>query len=136
MTVITVEERVSAKVDKTWQCFVEPGHITQWNFASPDWICPKAENDLRPGGKFNYRMEAADGSIGFDFEGVFDEVIPHKLLSYTMGDGRKASVEFITGDNETRVVETFEAEETNSVEMQKTGWQAILNNFKKHVESA
>lgn len=134
-TIITVEAAVNAPAEKVWKLFTEPQHITQWNNASDDWFTPRAENDLRPGGKFVYRMEAKDGSFGFDFGGVYDAVKENEYIVYTIGDGRKVEVTFIVTNNETKVVETFEAEDVNSIELQKGGWQAILNCFKKYVES-
>lgn len=132
---ITVEATINAPVEKVWNYWTEPKHITQWNNASDDWHTPHAENDLRVGGKFVSRMEAKDGSAGFDFGGVYNEVKKHKLISYTMDDGRKASVKFSGDGNETTVTETFEAESMNSIEMQKSGWQSILDNFKKYTEN-
>ncbi len=132
---ITVEATVNVPVAKVWQTWTQPEHIMKWNSASDDWHTPRAENDLRTGGKFTSRMEAKDGSFGFDFGGTYDEVREHQLISYTMGDGRKVSVTFIPDGNTTRVVETFEAESTNSIDMQRGGWQAILNNFKKYAEA-
>ena len=134
-TNITVEATVKAPVSKVWQYWIEPNHIKNWNNASDDWHTPRAENDVRPGGKFNSRMEARDGSFGFDFFGEYDEVKPNELITYTMGDGRKVRITFADQGNETKVVETFEAENTNPVEMQRGGWQAILNNFKKYTEA-
>ena len=134
-TTITVETTVKAPVEKVWQYFTAPEHITKWNNASDDWHTPSAKNDLRVGGDFVYRMEAKDGSFGFDFGGVFDEVKANKRLAYTIGDGRKVEVDFTPDGNETKVVETFEAENMHSHEMQKGGWQAILDSFKKHVEN-
>jgi uncharacterized protein YndB with AHSA1/START domain len=131
-TAITVAATVAAPAAKVWACWTSPEHITQWNNASPGWHCPAAVNDLRPGGKFSYRMEAKDGSFGFDFWGVYDEVVTNELITYTMGDGRKTRIVFSAAGNETAVTETFEAESENSAELQKTGWQAILDNFKKH----
>lgn len=133
-TKITVETTVNAPVEKVWEFWSEPGHIKKWCSASEDWHVPFAENDLRTGGKFTTRMEAKDGSFGFDFGGVYDEVITNELIDYTMGDGRKVVVHFTSNGNETKVVETFDAENTNPVEMQQAGWQAILNNFKKYTE--
>src|ERR1700737_2937161 len=130
---ITVENTVKAPVEQVWQFWTLPEHITKWNSASDDWHSPFAENDLRVGGKFLARMEARDGSFGFDFGGVYDEVVTNKLIAYTLGDGRKVIITFFSKGNETRVVETFEPENTNSIEMQRGGWQAILDNFKKHV---
>ncbi|HWJ91771.1 MAG TPA: SRPBCC family protein [Flavisolibacter sp.] len=134
-TLITVEADIKAPVEKVWKCWSSPEDIKQWNSASPDWHTPFAENDLRTGGKFLSRMEAKDGSVGFDFGGVYDEVITHKRISYTMGDGRKVTVDFLPEGNSTKVVEKFEAESVNSVELQRGGWQSILNNFKNYVES-
>jgi uncharacterized protein YndB with AHSA1/START domain len=134
-TSITVEATVNAPVEKVWNYWSEPNHITKWNSASPDWHTPRAENDLREGGKFTSRMEARDGSMGFDFGGVYNEVKKHRTISYTMGDGRKCRVDFSTpSPNQTKVVETFDAESENSIELQKGGWQAILDNFKKYAE--
>lgn len=132
--VITINAAINAPVDKVWNCFTQPGHITKWNSASDDWISPRAENDLRKGGNFNYRMQAKDGSFGFDFAGVYDEVDDKKYIEYTIGDGRKVKITFTSNGNTTNVKEEFEAESINSIEMQQNGWQAILNNFKKHVE--
>lgn len=132
---ITVENTIHAPVEKVWKCWTSPEHITQWNNASEDWHTPKAENDVTIGGKFNYRMEAKDGSFGFDFGGIYDAIRKHELIESTLGDGRKLSVRFTNQGADTRVTETFEAENTNSIDLQRTGWQAILNNFKKHVES-
>jgi uncharacterized protein YndB with AHSA1/START domain len=134
-TQITVECTVKAPVEKTWNYWTAPEHITKWNSASDDWHTPRAENDLREGGKFTARMEAKDGSMGFDFGGVYDEVKKHQRIAYTLGDDRRVIVDFSGSGNETRVVETFDAENTNSVEVQRTGWQAIMDNFKKYVES-
>ena|SRR5688572_5486795 len=134
-TRITVETTVKAPVEKVWEYFSGPQHITKWNNASEDWHSPSAKNDLRPGGKFVTRMEARDGSMGFDFEGTYDQVKTNELIEYTMGDGRKVFVNFTNNGNETKVVETFDAENTHSIEMQKTGWQAILDNFKRYTEA-
>lgn len=134
-TKITVETTVNAPVEKVWKLWSAPEHITKWNTASDDWYTPRAENDLRPGGKFSARMEAKDGSFGFDFGGVYDTVKQHELIEYTIGDGRKVSVKFDGKGNETHVTETFEAEGTNPIEMQRGGWQAILDNFKKYTET-
>jgi uncharacterized protein YndB with AHSA1/START domain len=134
-TTITVSASINAPIEKVWELWTAPKHIMQWNNASPDWHTPKAENDLRTGGRFSSRMEAKDGSFGFDFGGVYDEVKMHKVIAYTIGDGRKVKVNFTGNGNTTEVVEAFEAEGTNPVEMQRGGWQAILNNFKKYVEA-
>ena len=133
-TIITVKTTVEAPIDRVWKLFTTPADITKWNQASDDWHSPFAENDLRTGGKFLYRMEAKDGSFGFDFWGIYDEVITNKRIAYTMGDGRKAEVNFNNNGNSTGLVEIFEAEGTNPIDLQRGGWQAILDNFKKYVE--
>ncbi len=132
---ITVETVVAANPKKVWEAYVEPKHITKWNFASDDWQCPSAKNDLKVGGKYAARMEAKDGSFGFDFEAIYDEVQEQKTLTYTMGDGRKATTRFEDLGGKTKVTTTFDAEKMNPEQMQKDGWQAILNNFKKYVET-
>lgn len=132
---ITVETLVNAPVEKVWKFWTSPEQITQWNNASEDWHTPYAENDLRVGGKFLSRMEARDGSFGFDFGGVYDAVKENEYIEYTIGDGRQVKVEFSRVRNSTKVTETFEAESTHSIEMQRAGWQAILDNFKKHTEA-
>ena len=134
-TSITVENTINAPVEKVWDYWTKPEHITKWNNASDDWHTPRAENDLRVGGSFTSRMEAKDGSMGFDFGGVYDEVKNNEYLEYTMGDGRKVIITFTGNGNSTKVVEKFDAERTNPVEMQRTGWQNILDNFKKYTES-
>ena len=131
---ITVKTIVQAPVEKVWQFWTEPKHITRWNFANADWHSPAAENDLREKGRFSYRMEAKDGSQGFNFEGVYEKVEPFKRIFFTMEDGRKAEIFFKEEGNTTLVEEIFDAEKTHSKEMQQGGWQAILNNFKAHVE--
>jgi uncharacterized protein YndB with AHSA1/START domain len=131
---VTVKATVNAPVEKVWEYWTEPKHITKWNNASDDWHTPIAENDLRVGGKFLTRMEAKDGSFGFDFGGIYDEVKLNEVISYTLGDGRKVNITFKGQGNETEVIETFDAETMNSIEMQQAGWQAILDNFKKYSE--
>ncbi len=131
---VTVKTTVNVPVEKVWEYWTEPKHITQWNNASDDWHTPIAENDLTVGGKFLTRMEAKDGSFGFDFGGIYDEVKLNEVIAYTLGDGRKVNITFKAQGNETEVIETFDAETTNSVEMQQAGWQAILDNFKKYSE--
>lgn len=132
---ITIEATVNAPVEKVWQYWTEPQHIMQWNQASPDWHCPRSENDVRPGGTFSSTMAAKDGSFSFDFGGTHDAVEENKLISSTMGDGRSWEVNFIPEGNGTKVVETFEMESQNPEEMQRGGWQAILDSFKSHVEN-
>ncbi|THU39865.1 polyketide cyclase [Niastella caeni] len=135
VTKITVESNINAPVEKVWAIWSSPEHITKWCTATEEWHTPRAENDLRVGGKFSTRMEAKDGSFGFDFGGVYDDVKTNELIEYTMGDGRKVIVHFTSNGNETKIVETFDAESQNSVEMQQAGWQAILDNFKKYTEA-
>lgn len=134
-TVITVEATVHAPIATVWESWNNPDHITQWAFASPDWHTPWAKNDLRVGGSFSSRMEAKDGSFGFEFGGVYDAVTTNELIAYTMADGRKVIVEFSAEGVATKVVERFDAENENPVDMQQMGWQAILDNFKKYTES-
>ncbi len=131
---ITVSATIEAPVEKVWQYWSGPEHIVRWNQASEGWHTTKAENDLRSGGKFSSRMEAKDGSFGFDFAGIYDEVQHLHSIKYTLGDGRKVHVDFKPMGDETNLTETFEAESTNPLEMQKAGWQAILNSFKKYTE--
>lgn len=133
-SIITVETTVKAPVEKVWEYWTSPTHIKQWNNASDDWHTPHAENDLRVGGKFLSRMEAKDGSFGFIFGGIYDLVEEHKHIRYTMEDGRKVEIIFSGNDQVTTVKESFEPEEKNPREMQQTGWQAILDNFKKYTE--
>src|SRR3569832_1774290 len=132
---ITVEATVNAPVEKVWKLWSEPEHIKKWCTATNDWHTPHAENELHPGGKFTTRMEAKDGSNGKDFGGNYDDVKEHQRIAYTIGDGRKVEVVFTANGAETKIVETFEAETENPVDMQRSGWQAILDNFKKYAES-
>lgn len=132
---ITVETEVKASPATVWDAWVTSEVITSWNFAIDEWCCPKAEIDLKAGGKFKYRMEAKDGSMGFDFGGTFTKVVPHESIHFELEDNRAVTVEFMQTANGVRVVETFEAEDENSAEQQKQGWQSILDNFKRHVES-
>jgi uncharacterized protein YndB with AHSA1/START domain len=134
-TKIEIQTTINAPVEKVWKHWTSPESIKKWNNASEDWHTTRAENDLRKGGKFSSRMEAKDGSFGFDFGGEYDEVKTNELIEYTLGDDRKVKITFTSNGNETKVVETFEAENENPIEMQRFGWQAILNNFKKYVES-
>jgi uncharacterized protein YndB with AHSA1/START domain len=134
-TPITIETTVHAPIEKVWQYWTEPQHIMQWNNASDDWHTPRATNDLREGGTFVARMEAKDGSMGFDFGGTYTKVMEHKQIDFTMGDGRKVSVLFDSHDDHTHITETFDAESKNPPEFQRQGWQAILDNFKKYTES-
>ncbi len=132
---ITVETTVNVPVDKAWEIFTGPEHVMKWNNASEDWHTPKAENDLRDGGKFCYTMAAKDGSMSFDFSGVYDEVVDQAMISYILDDGRTVSISFMDEGNSTRIVESFEPETENPLEMQRGGWQAILDNYKKYAES-
>ncbi len=133
-TNVTIEVTINAPVEKVWNYWTAPEHITQWNGASPDWHTTRAENYLRVGGKFSSRMEAKDGTMDFDFWGIYDEVKPNERIAYTMGDGRKATIVFAAEESSTKVIETFETENQNPVELQRGGWQAILDSFKKHTE--
>lgn len=132
---ITIKTVVSADIKKVWDYYTLPKHITKWNFAIDSWQCPSASNDLRIGGKYSARMEAKDGSFGFDFEAVYDELIVNKKIAYTMTDGRQAIIEFNEVKNQTEVIIAFDAEQQNSLDLQRDGWQAILNNFKKYTET-
>jgi uncharacterized protein YndB with AHSA1/START domain len=131
---IKIEATISAPTPKVWEYWTQPEHITKWNFASDDWQCPFAINELKVGGKYSARMEAKDGSFGFEFEAIYDEVVEQNRITYTMGDGRKATTDFQSLGDNTKVTTVFDAEKTNSEDMQKNGWQAILNNFKKYTE--
>jgi uncharacterized protein YndB with AHSA1/START domain len=133
-TTITVEATVNVPAEKAWKYWTEPQHIVQWNNASDDWHTPHAENNLWEGGTFSFTMAAKDGSFSFDFGGVYDKVKEPEIIEYTMGDGRKAKVVLTALGNQTKVVETFEAENENSPELQRSGWQAILDNFKKYAQ--
>lgn len=134
-TRITVQTTINAPVEEVWELWNNPRDIEKWNNASDDWHTPRAENDLRTKGRFNYRMEAKDGSSGFDFTGIYDVVKPNEKIEYTMGDGRKVRVDFRRNQNQTIVTESFDAEDENSPELQQSGWQAILDNFKKYAEN-
>ena len=131
---ITVQATVNAPAEKVWTLWNEPAHITKWAAASDDWHTTRAENDIRTGGTFLSRMEAKDGSFGFDFGGTYDDVRPNEYIAYTMGDGRKVSVTFTPEGGSTNIVETFEPESENPREMQQGGWQAILDSFKQYAE--
>ncbi|GAB4138350.1 MAG: SRPBCC family protein [Ignavibacteriales bacterium] len=132
-TRITIEAKVKAPIEKVWECFTKPEHIINWNFASDDWCCPTAVNDLKAGGKFSWRMESKDGKMGFDFSGVYDEVKKFERIKYTLDDEREVEITFNSENNFTIITETFEAENVFSIEQQRQGWQAIVNNFKKYV---
>ncbi len=132
---LLVQVTVNAPLDKVWGAYTNPDHIVHWNFASDDWYCPHSEVDLRVGGSFSSRMEAKDGSMGFDFAGVYTEIEPMKHLQYQFGD-RFADVGFHEASGGVKVVVTFDPETENPLELQENGWQAILNNFAKHVLSS
>jgi uncharacterized protein YndB with AHSA1/START domain len=132
--VVTVEATVNAPVEKVWNNYNNPDNVTKWNFAADDWQCPWAKSDFRVGGEFSARMEAKDGSFGFDFGAKYTAIETNKKISYVMGDGRNCTVTFTPQGNATHVSVAFDAESQNPVEMQKGGWQAILNNFKKYTE--
>ena len=134
-TIITVKSSINAPVKKVWEYWTKPEHITQWNNASDDWHTPWAKNDLRVGGRFTARMEARDGSMGFEFGGTYDAIQSNEFISYTMDDGRKVDVTITSHGDMTTVTENFEAEETHSIEMQQGGWQAIMDNFRKYTEA-
>lgn len=135
MQTITVESTINTPVAQVWTLWTSPEHIKNWNTASEDWYTTHAENDLRAGGSFSSRMEAKDGSFGFDFNGSYDVVNLHEHIAYTIADGRKVTITFSGSGNTTKITETFEAENTNPLDMQRGGWQAILDNFKKYAES-
>ena len=132
---LTVETTVQSPVEKVWEYWTKPEHITKGTNPSDDWHAPRAENDLQNGGKFLTRMEAKDGSFGFDFEGIYDQIETHKFISYTMADGRTVTISFDGNDQQTKVTEIFDPENQNPIDMQQAGWQAILDNFKKYTEN-
>jgi len=132
---ITIQTIVKSGIDSVWAAWTTPDDINQWNAASDDWHNPRSSNDLRPGGQFSYRMGARDGSFGFDFGGTYTNVVPHKLIEYVLGDGRAVSVRFEQVEAGVQVIETFEAEDVHAAEMQKQGWQSILNRFAAYVEA-
>lgn len=133
-TTITVQTHVNAPVEKVWKYWNDPDHITKWCAASDDWHAPHAENDLRKDGKFKTTMAAKDGSVSFDFEGTYSRVDPNTQIDYVMSDGRRVSIIFSGDGKSTVVTETFDAENSNPLELQRSGWQSILDNFKAHVE--
>ncbi len=131
---IIVQTTVNAPIEKVWKYWTEPKHITNWSYASDDWHTTFAENNLSVGGKFISRMEAKDGSFGFDFGGIYDEVKLYEVISYILDDERKVYISFIGQEKGTKIIETFDAENTNSIELQRNGWQAILDHFKNYIE--
>jgi len=134
MDKITIEAHINAPIEKVWDAYNNPDDASTWNAASPDWHCPHARNDLIVGGTFSYRMEAKDGSAGFDFAGTYTKVVPHERIEYTMDDAREVAVVFTSEGDGTHIAVTFDPETENAPEMQKSGWQAILNNFKNYIE--
>ena len=134
MDFITVQNTIEATIDNVWELWTNPEHVKQWNFASNDWHCPKASSEFKVGGDFHYIMAAKDGSIEFDFCGTFTKIIDQTSIQIFLEDGREMNLLFEQDGNTTKVTETFEPEEVNSLELQKQGWQAILNNFKAYVE--
>src|SRR5690349_21109617 len=134
-TKISIEAVVNAPVETVWKAWNTPKDIMQWNAADPSWHCPSSENDLKVNGGFRHRMEARDGSFGFDFEGKYDKVDPYQEIAYTMSDGRTVTTSFSESAGKMTVKSTFDAETENSIELQKQGWQAILDNFVNYVES-
>ncbi|WP_285009039.1 SRPBCC family protein [Pedobacter faecalis] len=132
---VTVQATVAAALGRVWDMWTSPTHIMQWNNASDDWHTPFTEADLRKGGKFRSTMAAKDGSMSFDFEGTYTDLEEHRLIGYEMPDGRKVSVSFTESPAGVQIVETFDAENEHPVDMQRAGWQAILDNFKKYAEN-
>jgi uncharacterized protein YndB with AHSA1/START domain len=128
---ITVQASVNAPIEKVWDNWTNPAAIVQWNSASDEWHTPKASNDMRVGGKYSYRMEAKDGSMGFDLEGIYTQIIPHQSIEHSLADDRKVKIQFQSQDNITHITESFEGENVHPYELQRDGWQAILNNFVK-----
>ena len=131
---ITIQAVVAADRQKVWDCYTQPEHITKWNFATDTWHCPAASNDMRVGGKYLARMEAKDGSFAFDFEAVYNEIVDGEKFTYTMPDNREIQVSFEQTDDKTRVTVTFDPENENPVDLQRSGWQSILDNFRKYTE--
>lgn len=131
---IKIETSIDAPIEKVWELFIQPAHIVKWNSASDDWHTVQAKNDLYIGGKFSYRMEAKNGSMGFDFNGTYTRVKPLEYIEYVIEDGRKVKISFIAQVDSIKILEMFEAETVNPIEAQKQGWQSILNNFKRYVE--
>ncbi|WP_298245935.1 SRPBCC domain-containing protein [uncultured Christiangramia sp.] len=131
---IEIESKINAKLDQVWEYWTKPEHITKWNKASEDWLCPNAENDLKDGGKFKYRMESEDGKVGFDFAGTYKEVKEKEKLTYELEDGRNAEVTFSEEDGNVMIKETLDTEDENPVEQQEQGWKSILESFKTYAE--
>ena len=132
---ITVRTAIDAPIEKVWDYYTNPEHIVKWNAANEDWHTPVATNNVTTGGKFNYRMEAKDGSAGFDFSGTYDEVRDYELISYSLEDARKVETLFSDNNGTIEVIQSFDAEGTQTDELQRQGWQAILDNFKRYTET-
>lgn len=135
MEKIEISTIVDSKLEKVWTYWTETEHIKNWNFASKDWHCPKAESDFKEGGRFSSRMEAKDGSMGFDFGGYYTKIVPNSILGYTLDDEREVTIKFLDKNGKTEIIETFQPENQNPLDLQRQGWQAILTNFKDYVES-
>lgn len=136
MEMITIEAIIEAPIEVVWNLWTNPEHVKHWNFASPDWHCPKAISDFTLGGEFHYIMAAKDGSVEFDFWGTFTKIIDSSFIEIFLGDGRELNIQFETEGLATSVIETFEPEEVNALELQKQGWQSILNQFKFYTEGS
>jgi uncharacterized protein YndB with AHSA1/START domain len=134
MDLITVEAIIEAPIDIVWNFWTKPEHVQHWNFASPDWHCPKANSDFTVGGEFHYIMAAKDGSVDFDFCGTFTKILDRSFIEIFLEDGRELNIQFESEGEHTKIIETFEPEEVNSIELQRQGWQSILNQFKQYVE--
>lgn len=132
---ITIQTTVNGSRQKVWECYTDPAHITNWNYSIDTWHCPSASNDMKKGGKYKARMEAKDGSFGFDFEATYNEIVEGEKFTYTMTDNRVLNAEFKELGDKTEVIITFDPENENPIEMQRQGWQSILDNFKKYTES-
>lgn len=134
MEPIKVQNTIEAPIEIVWEYWTNPEHVKNWNFASNDWHCPRASSDFNVGGEFHYIMAAKDGSVEFDFCGTFTNIIMHQAIQIFLEDGREVNLQFTKEGDATKLIETFEPEEVNSIELQKQGWQAILDNFKSYVE--
>jgi uncharacterized protein YndB with AHSA1/START domain len=134
MQTITVQNTIEAPIETVWEYWTNPTHVIHWNFASTDWHCPNATSDFKVGGEFHYIMAAKDGSVSFDFCGTYTKIDTKSTIQLFLEDGREVNLQFIKDGDATKLIETFEPEEVNSLELQQQGWQAILNNFKSYVE--
>ncbi len=135
MKTVTIETLINKPVNDCWSIWTSPNHIINWNFATPEWHCPSAEHELKVGANFKYHMAAKDGNMAFDYTGSFTSIIPNQLLEYKLNDNRTVSVKFSEVNGSSKIVQTFEVEDENTIDMQRQGWQAILDNFKKYAES-